>query len=91
MCVYIHICIYMCIYIHMHPIPFKPPPHIPLLWVVTEHQAGLPVLYSFLPIICFTHNSVYGSNATFSICSTLAFPFWVHRSVLYVCVSISSL
>lgn len=87
MCVYA----YVYIYIHMHPLLLKPPPHIPLLQVVTEHQAGLPVLYSFLPITCFTHNSVYGSSATFLICSTLAFPSWVNRSVLYACVSISSL
>ena len=35
-------------------------PHpIPPLYVVTEHQAGLPVLFSsFLLIIYFTHGSV---------------------------------
>ena len=35
-------------------------PHpVPPLYVVTEHQAGLPVLFSsFLLIIYFTHGSV---------------------------------
>ena len=33
---------------------------IPLFWVITECQAGLPVLYSnFSSTIHFTHNSVY--------------------------------
>ena len=35
------------------------PPLLPSLWVITEHQAGLPVLYSsFSPAVCFAHGNV---------------------------------
>ena len=36
------------------------PPRIPPIWVPTEHQAELRVLYrSFPPAVCFTHGSVF--------------------------------
>ena len=36
------------------------PPHIPPFWVITDRQAGLPVLYSnFSPAIYLAHGSVY--------------------------------
>ena len=35
-------------------------PHLPPLWVITEHRAELPVLCSSFPLAtCFTHGSVY--------------------------------
>ena len=47
-------------------IPFlldlPPTPPIPLIYVITEHQAQLPVLYSMFPqAIYFTHGTVYMS------------------------------
>ena len=39
-----------------------PPPPIPLIQVITEHQAELPVLYSRFPLASYiTHGSVYMS------------------------------
>ena len=45
----------------MYPLPleFPSPPSMPPVLVVTEHQAGLPVLYrNFSPAISLTHDSV---------------------------------
>ena len=42
-----------------------PPPPIPPIYVITEHQAESPVLYSGFPlVIYFTHGSVYMSILT---------------------------
>ena len=53
------------IYRHTYTSPswaFHPPP-IPPLKVITEHQVGLPVLYSSFPIASyFSHDSVYMSG-----------------------------
>ena len=39
---------------------------IPTLWVVTECQAGRPVLHSSFPLaVYFTHGSVYTSMPLF--------------------------
>ena len=49
------------LYVNIYPIPLEPPydPHIPPLWVITDHQTELPVLYSSFPLVsCFTHGSV---------------------------------
>ena len=50
----------------MYPLPLGPPSHllpIPALYVITEHQAELPVLYSSFPLaIYFTHGSIYISE-----------------------------
>ena len=52
------------------------------------HHRGLPVLYSnSSPVVYLTHGSVH-VNAAFSICPTLFFPHCVHKSVVYVCISI---
>ena len=43
--------------------------------------------------LCFTHDSEYMSVLFFSlsVCPTLSFPCCVHKSVLYICLSITSL
>ena len=48
--------------LYIYPLPLEPssPPLIPPLQVITECQAGLPVLYSNFPLaIYFAHDSVY--------------------------------
>ena len=50
------------LYVNIYPIPLEPPydPHIPPLWVITEHRTELPVLHSSFPLaIYFTHGRVY--------------------------------
>ena len=75
------------------PIWASLPTHIPAL---TEHQAGLPVLYSSFPLAsCFTHDTVY-VNATFSVHPTLfspslSIPYCVHKSILQICTSLPSM
>ena len=51
----------MALYIYpLPPTPSQLP--IPPLYIVTDHQAGLPVLYSNFPLfVYFIHNSVYMS------------------------------
>ena len=54
------------LYVYISAVPLEPPSHphspFPPLWVITEHQAELHVLYSSFPLaICFTHGSVYMS------------------------------
>ena len=52
-------------HIYMYPFPLKLTTHtlILRLYVVTEHQAGLPVLYSSFPLaIYFTHGSARQSH-----------------------------
>jgi len=62
------------------------PPH-PILYVVTEHRFKLPESYSIFPVaIYFTYSTVC-FHATLSIHPTIFFPHYVHKSVLYVCVS----
>ena len=39
---------------------------------ISEHQAGVPVLYNFSPVICYTHGSVYMEKAMAPHSSTLA-------------------
>ena len=48
--------------IHVFSLLSLPPTShpIPPLWVITEHQAELPALFSNFPLaICFTHGNVY--------------------------------
>ena len=67
-----------------------PSPH-PHLYVVTEHRAGLLVLYSnFSSAGYFTHDGVY-VDATFSVGPTLSIPHCVHKSILYICIYTPSL
>ena len=42
------------------PAPLSPSP-IPPFWVITENQAGLPVLFSSFPHNNFIHDGVYMS------------------------------
>ena len=55
----------MYAYLYIYPLPPQlASPHttaVSPLQVITEHQAGLPVLHSFPRAICFTHGSVYMS------------------------------
>ena len=77
----------ICIDIHILSflnLPHTPPP---LLWVVTEPRAGLPVLHSSFPLaVCFTRG-----NAFISVLTSQFFPpspFPIGSSILYVCISI---
>ena len=51
------------LYLHIRPHPLGPPFHhgpIPPLWVITEHLAELPVLFSSFPLaIYFTPLNSY--------------------------------
>ena len=50
------------LYVYIYPLPPESHsyPAIPPLWVIAEHQAELPVLYSmFAPAVYFTHGVVY--------------------------------
>ena len=69
------------------------PPCIPLLQVITEHQAELPVLYSNFPLASYvTHGNVYTPVLlSQSIHPTLSFLCCVHKSILYICISIPTL
>lgn len=66
-------------------------PHpIPPLYVVTEHQAGLPVLFSsFLLTVYFTPASVFISISISQFVTSSPPP--IHISFLYVCISIPDL
>ena len=57
---------------------------------ITEHQAELPVLHSSFPL-AILHMVVYIFQCCSSISPTLSLPRWVHKSILYVCVSIPAL
>ena len=55
------------LYVYTCPLPLEPPSRtlVPPLWVITEHRAELPVLYSSFPLaICFTHGDVYINMST---------------------------
>ena len=59
--------------------------------VITEHQIEPPVLYSnFSLAIYFIYGNIYVSMLL-SILPTLSYLNCVHKSVLYVCVSIPAL
>ena len=67
------------------------PPRIPPIWVTTEHQAELCVLYRSFPLaVCFTHGSVFMSIliSQFVPPSPSAH---VHTFILYVCIYIHAL
>ena len=66
-----------------------PAPVSPFL-VITEHQACLPVWYStFSLVIYFTHDGVYMSTLLSQFIPP-PIPRCVHKSILYIRVSISS-
>ena len=58
-------CVCVCVCVCVYPLRVEPSSHsslIPPLWVITEHQAELPVLdSSFLLAIRFTHGGVHMS------------------------------
>ena len=53
------------IIIYIYPLALEPspPPSTPLLWVITEHQAGLPVLHNNLVVACKVLVAARGSNS----------------------------
>ena len=71
---YTGICVQVYIQVYTYPLPPIPPSHPSS--VITEHQAGLLVLYSsFLLVIYFIHDSVCVCvyiNATFSVSPSLS-------------------
>ena len=67
-------------YKYMPSLLSLPPASFHTFKVLAEQQACLPVLYSRLYV-----------NATLSSCLTFSFPCCVHQTILYICVSISSL
>jgi len=76
-------------HIHTPSLLSLPFPSHPPLQVITECQAGLPVLYNSFPLVIniyFTRESVCIS-AAFSVRHTLSFPCCVCKSILYVCMS----
>ena len=77
---------------HIYPPPPEPPPQPPIspLSGITEHQAELPVLHSSFPL-AILHMVVYIFQCCSSISPTLSLPRCVHKSILYVCVSIPAL
>ena len=95
-CVCVCVCIYIYIYIyaHIYPLSLGLPPTVPIspLYVITEHWAELPVLYSSFPLASyFTHGSVFMSLSFSQFIPPSPSPSGVHKSVLYICVSIPTL
>ena len=73
------------------PTSTPPPTPIPLLWVITQHQAELPVFYSrFSLAIYFTHGSIY-TSILFSQFFPLSPSPHVHMPILYISISIPAL
>ena len=75
------------LYVDIYPLP----PLIPPLWVITEPQAELPVIYSSFPLALYLHKVLSVCQ-----CQSLGFPHpllpgCVHVSVLNICVSIPAL
>ena len=92
--IYIYICICICICICIFSLEPLPAPTIPPLQVVTGRQPrSLCYTAASRQLICFTHEEcIYMCvNATFSISPSLSFPHCVRKSILFVCISISSL
>ena len=67
---------------------FPPPPPTPLLWVIAEHRAELPALYSSFSHL--THGRAQMS-VPLSQSAHLPRPLLAHKSALYVCHSIPAL
>ena len=79
-------------YIYIYPLPLELSslhPRIVPLWVITQHQAELPV--EQLPTsYCFAHGSVSTSVLLSQVRPPL-FPRCVYKSTVYVCASIPAL
>ena len=89
MCVYlhIHVCVftYVCVYIYVCVSPLS---RVPSRQVITQRQAGVPLLYSsFPPALCSIHGSLYTSELLSQFAPPSPSPAVSHKSVLYVCVS----
>ena len=82
--------LYINIYIQPSILTFPSTFPIPPLQVITEHQAELPVYSSFLLAIYFAHGSV-SMSMLLSKFVPLSLPCCVHKSILYICVSILAL
>ena len=79
---------HLYVYIYFLPLESMPSP-IPLIQVISEHQAEFPVSSRrFLLAICLTHGSVYMS---IPISQFILLPSSSHMSVLYVCFCILAL
>ena len=79
---------YVCTYI-LSLLNLSPTAPIPSLYVITEHPDEVSMLGSSLPLtIYFTHGSVCMSVPTHPMLSSL---LYVHKSILYVCISIPAL
>ena len=79
--------------ISYHPSLLKilPPSRSPTLYVVTEPQFEFPESYGKFPLaIYFTYDSLYVIPSFHPTLSFMDFPS-VHKSILYVCVSIAAL
>ena len=72
------------------PCSSLPTTPIPSVYVITENEAELPILYSSFPL-AILHMVVYIWNVTFSVSLTLSFLHCVHKYVLYICVSIRTM
>ena len=87
------------IHISPYPLPLEPPSHppyptppIPPLYVITKHQADLPVLCSSFPLaIYFTFGSVYKSMPLSHFVPAYPSPARVLKSGLYICIFIPAL
>ena len=77
---------YICSFLSL---PLTPAPISPL-WVITE-LGWAPCIIRQLPTNClfYTWQSIH-VKATLSIRPTHSFPYCVHKSVLYVCISITT-
>ena len=72
------------LFINIYSLFLEPPFPILSHFFKQSHRATW-LLYSRFPLtVCFTHT-------TFSVFPTLSFFYCVHKSILYVCVSIPSL
>ena len=84
------LCVY-CIPSLFPPSPLPPRP-IPLLWAITEHWAELLVLYRIFPrVTWFAPDSVCMSGLLFQFVPPSPPPCCVHKSVLYIRISIPAL
>ena len=83
-------------YVYICPFPLESPSHLPPHSTPRDYQRA-PDLHSLLAHsanshwLSVLHMQSIGFHATLSICPTLSSPFHVHKSVLYVYISILAL
>ena len=85
--------LYVYMYCYIPSLLSLPPTlPIPLLQVITKHQADLPVLCSSFPLaIHFTSGSIYIYQCYSLTSFQLPLPHRVLKSILYICIFIPSL